>query len=288
MKNKLNVCCLWLLIIVANCASCSPATHYPFATSEATSIPSTSQPIVTTAVTTATLSYIQISPEKIFAGWLQGNSGCDLPCWAGITPGQTKWDDAISSMSKLVTPHIGAPVLCRYGPCKYFDWQFEFRGGLFSGIMYERNDFVYAIYLNSEKTSELSLQKILVKYKQPDLVLLSASSFTFEGSPTINLILLYKDNSFVIRYMWWAEFAGDEISSCGDPYIVYLGVVAVENDGWTEIEITQMGRQTRANATSENFKPINEVTRLSEAEFYQLGLQPVEKFCISTSVSYWQ
>lgn len=232
---------------------------------------------------------INVDKDKIFKTWMQGYLDCTLPCWAGITPGRTSWEDAIAIISDVTTPHVATEYsVCRYGNCKSLDWQYEFNGKLYSGLIYEKNKLVYSLYITGEEADRFDVYETLNRYGQPDQILLSASSFTLEGQPTLSAILLYKEKKFIVRYMWWAEFEGDFIVACGSSSIFSLGIVDVGGDNWTSIEITQAGRQLSIGTTVENFKPISDVSELTETDFYQLGMQSLENFCISTPVIYWK
>jgi hypothetical protein len=283
---------LMFVVLLLTMGSCSSNKSYPDSqTSTPTPKDATNRVTATTTPLSTTITPLNIPPDpnEIFEAWLQGDSGCIFPCWAGIIPGKTNWDDAINILSDVVTLHdTFEKDDCRYGECKSASWQYTLNGEAYSGIIYEKENLVHSISIGSESTSIYALREVFIKYGRPNQILTSASSYTPEGSPLLEMILLYEDRGFVIRYMWWGEIKDDEILACGQPSNFSLGIVDTRDIGWTSIEITQTGRQLSLGAIPENFLPVNDASRLSEFDIYELGLRPEQEFCISTFLSYWQ
>ncbi len=68
-----------------------PATATPTPTATASATPSPSPSPTATATPVPTL---EPEPLRAFVrDMLETNGGCELPCWWGITPGETTWDD---------------------------------------------------------------------------------------------------------------------------------------------------------------------------------------------------
>lgn len=232
-----------------------------------------------------------IPPSDLLESWLDGNPNCLFPCWAGITPGQTSWEDAFTILSTSVasnTTPLPLTSKCKHGSCYSFSWQYFLDDVLYSGIIFEKDNLIYSISISGENSIKYDIYEVLENYGQPDEVFLSASSFTPEGEPYVILILLYESRKFVARYMWWATFEANKIKACGISEIFSIGIVDIEPGNWTGFDISRGGYQSVQGATIENFKPLSEVSEFSVSSFYESATQTQENFCISTFTSYWK
>jgi hypothetical protein len=81
----------------------SPTTMpRPTATPRPT-LPPSPTPTPTQTPTATPLPFPTLEPEEMqafIAEMLATNGGCELPCWWGITPGETRWDDMVRSFNE--------------------------------------------------------------------------------------------------------------------------------------------------------------------------------------------
>ncbi|MEW6094279.1 MAG: hypothetical protein AB1531_09970 [Chloroflexota bacterium] len=100
-----------LLLTICTFAACTPhADIPPTATITSTYTPSM-MPSLTPSVTSTPTLAITWTPlptlsdfkaEAQLLEWLQGTQDCRLPCWAGITPGVTTWEEAKQILGRVV------------------------------------------------------------------------------------------------------------------------------------------------------------------------------------------
>ena len=222
---------------------------------------------------------------------MHGTPDCQLPCWAGITPGVTTWEEAIHLLTPVIELHITKDELrCRFGECKNFTWQYQINNNLFSGGMYNKENIIYSIFIGGNQPSEeLSLQEVFQKYGTPKNVLIIASPHGLSGDPPMfYLYALYPDHSFVIKQRWQAQVSDKNIKACGKPESVTLGIVAIDEDQWNDNEIYQTGHQLDISTTmSDKLRPIEDVTNMNVESFYNQILKNDPSFCIVTPVEYW-
>ena len=229
--------------------------------------------------------------DQQFRSWMYGAPDCLFPCWAGITPGETTWEEAIHLLTPVIELHITKDVLrCRFGECKNFTWQYQIKYNLFSGGMYNKENIIYSIFIEVDQPpQELSLQKVFEKYGIPKNIFIITSPHGLAGDPPMfYLYVLYPKNRFVIKYRWKAQITERNILACGKPEGYSLGIVAIDENQWTKDEIYQTGSQMDIFTTnSDKLQPLEDVTNMSIESFYEEILKNNPAFCIVTPIEYW-
>lgn len=90
----------------------------------------------------AVLSVVRSTPASALLSNALGFNICDLPCWAGVVPGQTPFEQAAAQVSAHLGPH---QVLFRTTGDRL---AFEVRNGLeMSGALYADRSLVGSIWL---------------------------------------------------------------------------------------------------------------------------------------------
>lgn len=169
-------------------------TATPKATITNTVIPTnTKQPTLTSTVTeilpTATKTpYPTIAPEDVrdfINEAVESNLGCQLPCWLGITPGKTKWDDAQAFLEMFVTEILPLPNGSGYRA--EFPYDNSPHGKIFLKI-YVSEDRV----VNSLRVLSLySIPQIIDEFGVPDEIWLSSSGENYYSLPPYFTIALH-------------------------------------------------------------------------------------------------
>ena len=169
----------WILIslILVGCSANTPvpaatATNAPTQTlvPTETPIPPTATLTLTpsttwTRVPTLDMDQAYNALQNIF----EGDEECQLPCWAGITPGVTGWDDAVQMLSPILKLHFSDDLMTfRFGECNYLSWQYVGNGETYNGNLYgSDNNVVQVISLNGDVPIEYSLHNIFAKFGVP-------------------------------------------------------------------------------------------------------------------------
>ncbi len=226
--------------------------------------------------------------DKAFRNWLVGTTACRFPCWAGMTPGRTRWEDAVHLLQPVLDLGISQPQRCRYGECNALSWQYTLGDQVYEGLLYSKDSIVYSMELDGDNFSEPSLPRVLQTYGSPDQIYVYAAPYTPDNQPTLDVWLLYARKNFVVRYMWRAHIKELDIQACDQPYGFMLGIVAIDENQWTKLEIEQTGRQLSAGVSNLDYiRPLEDVTDLTIPEFNAAILRNDQGFCISTPISVW-
>jgi hypothetical protein len=185
---------------------------------------------------------------------LTGNADCHLPCWAGITPGKTKWDDAVNLLKPInnfVEMRISEDIeSASNGKLNYLDFFYfsdseyetvRFDGYLTAHLVNEEMvvDKLYTHFDNSTRPQgggipsiglplpgKLSLRSVLQEHGITDLVFLDTDLGVPEYPKTaLFLDLVYPDDHFIITYIGWAYVSGGYIFSCDSHRIVSVRII---------------------------------------------------------------
>ena len=238
--------------------------------------------------------------EKFVRETLLSSSNCQLPCWWGITPGETTWKDTEELLHYLGVRIVGVPG---YGPNTILHGAggFDFEGiSIKNGFSFEETDGVIdAILINSDgynKPEEFqtlwtnySPKKILEMYGVPDRVWLNVTEAYALGRG-YHLWFFYDELGFMIRY------PGDVMDA---PVLRICPVIK----GMRAIDLSLQDLDSpllleRFDAILEDIRletetgktrvlhSIEDATGMDEKEFYDIFMQN-ELTCFDTPQSIW-
>lgn len=278
---------------LTNPATARPATRV-FSLSATPILPSpTITPIQKTPTATSTMVPIRTSQpivsgaaaDKIFQDWLTGSASCRFPCWAGVTPGKTTWDDARYKLRHILQ-RGGIPLKsrCRFGECDVWGWNFYLQNGeSYDGVFFGKEGILYSIAIAGKYTSDVDIKRLFEIYGQPSQIFVLAISDYGGDPPILETVIVFTNFNFVIRYTWQAKLEGINFVACGQPRQFALGIVALDENDWTIEEMAGDGRQyEREQPDIWRLEPIENVTGMTVTSFYEKVLQSKSGFCITT------
>lgn len=298
-------------------------TFYP------TVIPSVTQEVTETPTSTMTETVVKILPSKTslpptvtpiptlspFAAQdrlfelLRENGGCQLPCWWGITPGETRMVDAQNLMRSLSSLAISISLYSG----GYLDkilfsipTRSDAKTNLY--IIFSRDKFrvknenmykVQDIYVTLEtvtkddkvgfpdqsttnKFPSLQLPQILEAYGPPDDIRV----FTYQHVPwevPMAIYLYYPKYGFSIEYTMKVISHDDKYVGCPLKSNIELLIVKPEKVGSVE----EMFVGHLSTAVFENYLPIQQAANLSIEAFYDQFLNASDTTCLQTSKEVW-
>jgi len=184
---------------------------------------------------------------------ITGDNDCRLPCWAGVTPGITIWDEAInilSSINNIVESRIyedieNSPMENEKGISFYFSSVSQYETVRIDGGFGAQSDgeemiisFTSALIDNNSHPvgnfpsvglplpERLSLKNVLLEYGFTDQVYLG----TDLGVPeyprvALSIHLVYPDDHFMVRYSRWANVSGDYLYACDPDESIVIRVI---------------------------------------------------------------
>jgi hypothetical protein len=177
---------------------------FPLITSSITPFPSTTAApsvIVTITPTRTPRSTLEKNWAQALAyGYLKTNGGCLLPCWWGLTPGLTTWDDADSFFStldsKINTLRLDSYRIDKYGVIINLP-QENSEYDLSSGTFYVKSGLIDSMMVQID----MPLYAMLSKYGSPDEIYLRARGFVMAHyNGWFTLVLFYQKKGMLVRY----------------------------------------------------------------------------------------
>ncbi|MBW8010502.1 MAG: hypothetical protein FVQ83_04560 [Chloroflexi bacterium] len=221
------------------------------------------------------------------------NAGCRLPCWWGITPGVTSWEEARQFFATFATEIIQSdsiqisekgvtyietrnivryPIVADY-PVGGFSL-YVIDGGISS---IETGSF-YIDY-------SIQLDQMLQEYGAPTQIFLwTLSNAPFRPLPFI-LVLFYEDQGIMAIYDYDnAEIIGDNISSCPKPVVSGLSL-------WSEIiemDVEDIEFRALGVDPTKPLRLLEDVTDYTIDSFHQTFKDTSNQTCIITPVEHWE
>lgn len=213
MKKNLAGPPIILFAAVLILAACSTAAPHPSATitipasvtPTTTSIPPTETPLSTPTQHHTVTPLPTLPPgealEKI-TELLETNGGCKLPCWWGITPGETSWEMAQQKLAPvaeevniLLPGHFGVII----DPPKAI---YQEKG---LGVsIYEEGGIIQELRMGY--TYNYPISKMLNEFGSPTDIYIHARFYILIEPPVkYYLVLFYEDQGLLARYTGGAE-----------------------------------------------------------------------------------
>lgn len=153
--------------------------------------------------------------------WIEGTEDCRLPCWAGITPGETNWNEAkqvVETMTSFSNVRVLEDQDCVDRKCNLVSWtlisDWNTRGNWVSGLDEGGNTSLRIQIVEAALVKALNLFKILNQYGKPAFLLFSTEP-DLPGDVFLELILVYPERHFVIKYSKYATLSENYVVSCG-------------------------------------------------------------------------
>lgn len=218
----------WMLFILAGCTRTTQAPVVSPTRTEAVSTITPSMPptlSMTPAPTeTVTVTPLPVTPtssltptllpplpveqaQRLAVALLDDNAGCRLPCWWGITPGQTSWQAALEFFSQFsidIAEHPQGLVAEVWPPITIN----ESSGWYLDLFLVKRDDVYYIEVYPLQKWHKYHLSQLLTEYGKPDEVWMHTSRTP--GPPSGGS----GPGSFTILYLYYRQGI---VASFGSP-----------------------------------------------------------------------
>ncbi len=156
---------------------------------------------------------------KIILAIYENNGGCELPCWWGITPGETSWQEVHERFSPLL--RIGGPFLQRGA---HYSFLLDVPNnvdpsgyGFFSANLYFEGDIIQEIIVRALLVTPYfddSMSGLLAKFGKPAEIWLAVDLETVDFIPSYWLVLFYPQHGITVSMLSSAEKTDNAISLC--------------------------------------------------------------------------
>ncbi len=266
----------------------------------------TNQPTQTpTSTNTVTPTLAPTMDEETSKGevfkLLQDNGGCELPCFWGITPGETDTITAIQFFQQMGWRDTSYRNQFGNFIDTYFQDLDQFLG---ISITLENNlDSLSSLSIGigsnqfNHRVGYFGLKNILETFGQPDRIALSLAVGLEIETPLntgYTLWLFYDDLGVMFKYSGTAQKYGDGYRICpshpNEQSLVYsddfgdVGILILSNSISETLEDTYW----RFGGDAKGVKPIEDATGINVSEFYQQALEKIDqRFCFDTPREVW-
>jgi hypothetical protein len=204
---------------------------------------------------------------------------CRLPCWWGITPGVTTWDNALKTLEQLKENFKEINVS---GVDNYIQIDLLEDGGY---VWFRRNDtgVIDGIKLSTSPSKSMEYYELMTEYGEPSDVYLFAYQH-FQGDyPPASVILYYADKGILAKYEFAAKL--DETTN-----IITVCPKPTSQELWfrpngTKYSQSDISQNTLGDGPS--IIKIDETTSLSKQDFFTLYKDKNQTKCFETPASLW-
>jgi hypothetical protein len=234
------------------------------------------------------------------------NNICRFPCWAGIVPGKTNWNEAVftlqpmESVAKIKT-YLDIEGL--FGKENVITWSLSgdevtINGDV--GAIIANQNVINLISMNVEGSSmpsadvpshtlplpkRFNLQSVLGEYGVPSMVFLYTFIHYEQGPLPFSVLLVYPENHFYIIYQRDAELSGNTVVACDSDFYLELAVVD-SKDKLISVDAIASTPETKGIGI-ENWKSVEQVLNISAEKFHEI-YSTSNPGCISFPSSRWQ
>ena len=235
----------------------------------------------------------------LFRRMLAQNDGCKLPCWWGITPGETRWVDAREMLNSFVERieeetylkqrADGSPYMIEIAYV-YFERGVpeppysENAPGYF-GIR-SINGIVESILAYQDTASRYTLQKLLTENGPPLNVYINTTSASPTGKVPFNLLVDFSEKGFMAFYHDDAPIIGDTIYFCPKDYVPIKILVWSPSPEINQREKEEFIAGLDYWIYDSGLLPIQDVSNLTIEQFY-VNFRNDNPACIVTSPPIW-
>ena len=256
-------------------------------------ISTTKTPITITSPTITVNEFpaLQNTPTTI-ASLYKNNGGCELPCWWGITPGKSVWQD---TKNFLLT--LGVDIGKQYGTSRIARYDVYFGivpdatvENIYPGIWIQ-NGVVKAIGINSSWVSRdfgYSLSELLIRFGIPEEIWVNPVTDVGDDKPFYYMVLMYPSKGILVDFTGIIEKNEDHLSVCPQnifshsPYppaiLLWNSIEQAPFEKFgEEILDDDLGWITNEYRLLQDISP----NKLSNSEFHKLYSNATQEECLS-------
>lgn len=262
-------------------------TSFQTFTPSLTYTPTKTKPPTLTPLPTLTSAEVQ----KMLNFMIYQNGGCKLPCWWGITPGITKFDKAMNTLSTFVT--------------KIESDEINYRGqaAISSGIYYtvpgkqvtqgfgllSVDGIVQDVDIYEDNTGQFPLTKLLSAYGKPEEIYIATEPASPDNIVPFGLILLYPNQGILAYFFseYGGRINGDYVSICPQYTLPVLYLWASDSPQQSGIEMKRLLENVIYGFHESEYRTIETVGALSIDKFYATFRQKNNSSCITTEAEQW-
>jgi hypothetical protein len=259
-------------------------TVTPFSKSKSTTTP-TPEPSTLTPIPRLN----PLEARKLVSNLLATNSGCKLPCWWGIKPAMTTWEEAYNF---LVSFAVEDPYIITFPDQSLLRSSFQFSTSeekaqkviqdykVQNGIV----EFIEVLFSRVETTT---LADLLNSYGPPGEVWIRTFGTEYKGTIPFYLLLFYPDQGILALFQSNdATLEVDKVRKCFNHDTVYELALWSPNN---KLTFDEAKKQTEGIKFDDPFPllPLDKATELDINKFYEKFKTDKNDVCLETSADLW-
>lgn len=264
--KTITVCTIYLLIIV----SCSTFKNNV-----------TTEPTLTVE-----------ESQKLVQDLLENNAGCRLPCWWGITPGETTWYEArqiLVKVSSYVPQTVEDAYLFNVAIHTYLPYPYDFANYMEHMYRIDDNKVVYIRVYNFDLAPKYLLPNLLNSYGKPSEVWIRTFPQEDMGFQHFLIDVFYEDLGILAEYGTGhpLEEVNGKIQNCSidemnSPFL-YLWSPNNKRLSFQEAKTLFLDTMNLPEP-----KPLFTATGIDVNTFFETFKNPETKTCITTPKELWK
>ncbi len=283
MKSKQIILIITLIIVSCSNQGSEIVMNTPM--SETTSQKNT--PISNESPTALLLTPTVIDSNMLVKKLLEDNASCQLPCWWGIKPGETTWDEARQILGE-VSSYVGGQTENNgfYSAQVYLPYPYDF--AKYMEHMYRVSNGIvsYIRVYNFDLAPNYFLSKFLENHGMPTEIWIRTFSKSDMDLQPFLIDLFYQDESILLEYGTGMplEEDGGKIKNCHlndmDSPFIHL---------WSLSESLSF-QEAKKFLDTENLpepKPLFDATGMDVKTFYETFKTPDATVCLETPNDLW-
>jgi len=230
---------------------------------------------------------------------LETNGGCELPCWWGITPGKTTWQEVRERLGFYYDGGISRPSGMRYHETAYGDVLYPppppYGYSIYIGFT-ERDGIVQSIEVFADALHtkfpqrfaqdwhRYSLDQVLTRYGEPSQVMLELWPNPPAPPPYYQLFVFYEHRGILIAYDGLAV-VNETAQVCPGRLEEVLSIEMWLQSPDRGIPLLQMADLDPAEQAQ--MLPLEEATGMDVQTFYETFRQAGTGACLESPVEVW-
>lgn len=232
-----------------------------------------------------------LSPEEAQATVLRllsQSDTCKLPCWWGVIPGKTRWEEVYPFFkqfaSKITRTEQGEWT--GFGVYTSVPKSVQQRGRLAQGFRVENG--VVTLISAAPGPKEFTLRSVFKFFPNtvPQIYIRTYSEAR-ESLP-FYMILFYPEQGVMVRYHVDATIKSDVVTGC---FNVFSNSENPHSGVWIQVPNLSFAEFTNGNILgadeSKLLKPLDSVSESTSGKIYELVNRNADQICIETSASLW-
>jgi hypothetical protein len=311
-----------ILTILSSCLSPTQSSFSPIAPSATIQVSPTTTLIRQTITPTGTFIQIPtLSPDdahKRLSELLNDSANCSLPCWLGVTPGKSSWQDANEqlfslsavadklyiesgvekwSLGFLTIPYPNDKIvieIVQTYPTSLSDRKVSIIGAESRAYKLENGNYegdIYGYPAYNELLRRYSISSVFSNYGKPSQIYVVAflrtdTTVTPGFGDHFDLHVWYPDQGIFMKYKMSVAGSGDNYRFC--PSDAFASGYFMSSDLTANYKdvLLNLGVYNYIFSPSPYVKTTEEAFGMTEEDFYQIFHLPTDR-CLETPKSIW-